>query len=181
MATSHRSSTFGLVLVFCCASFVAACGGGRHHAANGPHDVPNTTETRAAPANRTNANSGSVADERRDDARDKKKENATRWEKLGERIVDGRADKDMIPVGRDDGKFGDIQLKVEGSALELFDVVVTFGDGTTFSPGTRLAFANGATTRVIDLPGGKRVIKKVDFKYGNLPGGGRAQIELWAR
>jgi hypothetical protein len=34
---------------------------------------------------------------------------------------------------------------------------------------------------VIDLPGGARSIKKVEFRYGNLPGGGRAQLELWAR
>jgi hypothetical protein len=60
-------------------------------------------------------------------------------------------------------------------------VVVTFGDGTTFSPKTKLVFGQGATSRVIDLPGGKRTIKRVDFKYANLPGGGRAQIELWGR
>lgn len=34
---------------------------------------------------------------------------------------------------------------------------------------------------MIDLPGDKRVIKHVTFEYGNLPGGGRAQVELWAR
>jgi hypothetical protein len=32
---------------------------------------------------------------------------------------------------------------------------------------------------VIDLPGGARVIRRVEFRYGNLPGGGRARVELW--
>ena len=27
----------------------------------------------------------------------------------------------------------------------------------------------------------RRVIKKVELKYGNLAGGGRARVELWAR
>jgi hypothetical protein len=119
--------------------------------------------------------------ERRDDARDRKIEETTKWDKLGERVVNGGGDRDAIVVGRDDGKLAAIQLKVEHSALELDDVVVTFGDGTTFSPKTKLVFGQGATSRVIDLPGGKRTIKRVDFKYANLPGGGRAQIELWGR
>lgn len=63
----------------------------------------------------------------------------------------------------------------------MFDVLVTFGDGTTFSPPTRLLFRNGDISKIIDLPGDKRVIQKVDFKYGNLPGGGNAQVELWAK
>ena len=58
-------------------------------------------------------------------------------------------------------------------------MVVVFGDGTSFSPDTRLTFGQGSWSRDIDLPGGNRVIKRVEFRYGNLPGGGRAQLELW--
>jgi hypothetical protein len=90
-------------------------------------------------------------------------------------------DRDVIKVGRDDGRFSVIKLKAEHSALELFDVNVVFGDGTSFSPGTRLVFGQGSWSRTIDLPGGNRTIRRVEFRYGNLPGGGRAQLELWAR
>ena len=103
------------------------------------------------------------------------------WDKLGERMVDGKVDRDTIAVGRADGKFTRIQIIVEMSSLVMDDVVVTFGDGTTFSPATRLVFEQNTKSRVIDLPGGARVIRKVDFKYGNLPGGGRAQVELWGK
>jgi hypothetical protein len=119
--------------------------------------------------------------EQRDDRRDTRVDARSPWDKLGERWVDGRVDHDVIPVGRADGRFRKLQLVVEHSALELFDVEVVFGDGTRFSPGTRLTFGPGSTTRVIDLPGGDRVIRHVGFRYGNLPGGGRAQIELWGR
>ena len=118
--------------------------------------------------------------EHRDDLRDQQVEAMTGWDKLGERWVDGAADHDVIPVGRADGRFTTIRLKAEHSALELFDVVVTFGDGQQYSPGTRLVFGQGTWSRDIDLPGGARVIKRVDFRYGNLPGGGKAQLELWA-
>ncbi len=112
---------------------------------------------------------------------DKKVEDRTGWDKLGERMVDGKVDRDTIPVGRADGKFSRIMLVVEHSALEMFDVEVVFGDGSKFSPATRLVFDKNTTSRVIGLPGDKRVVKHVTFKYGNLPGGGRAQVELWAK
>jgi hypothetical protein len=49
------------------------------------------------------------------------------------------------------------------------------------APDTRLVFGEDSWSRIIDLPGAHRVIRKVEFKYKNLPGGGRAQIELWAK
>jgi hypothetical protein len=110
---------------------------------------------------------------------DRSTEVMTGWTKLGERWVDGKLDGDVIQVGRDDGRFRAVTIKVEHSALELYDVRIVFGDGTSFSPETRLVFRPETRSRVIDLPGGNRVIRRVEFKYANLPGGGRAQIELW--
>jgi hypothetical protein len=34
---------------------------------------------------------------------------------------------------------------------------------------------------VLDFPGGDRVIKYIDMKYANLPGGGKAKVEVWAK
>ena len=117
---------------------------------------------------------GPRAAERRDDRRDAAVDARSRWDKLGERWVNGRGDRDVIHVGRRDGRFRRIQVVVEHSSLEMFDIVVVFGDGSAFSPPSRMVFGPGATTRVIDLPGGARVIRRVEFRYGNLPGGGRA-------
>jgi hypothetical protein len=103
------------------------------------------------------------------------------WIKLGERSVDGVRDRDVIVVGAREGKYRRIMIVVEHSALEMFDVVVNFGDGTRFSPATRHVFSANTRSHVIDLPGGLRVIRSVEFRYGNLPGGGRAQAELWAQ
>ena len=127
------------------------------------------------------ASTAAADTERRDDRRDEVIAANSRWDKLGERWVTGAVDRDAIRVGRVDGRYRKIMLKVEHSALEMFDVVVTFGDGTKFSPTTRLVFGKDSRSRVIDLPGRARFVRFVEFKYGNLPAGGRAQIELWGR
>ncbi len=105
----------------------------------------------------------------------------TSWKKLGERSVDGKADKDVIQVGADDGFFTAIQIKVENSAIVMHEVKVVFVNGDVFEPKTKLVFSKDSSTQVIDLPGDKRVIKRVEFKYGNLPGGGKARVELWGK
>jgi len=117
----------------------------------------------------------------RGDRRDEHLEDMTGWQKLGEAWVNGGSDRDKIHVGRDDGRFRAIRLKAEHSALELYDLVITFGDGETFSPTTRVVFSEGQWSRVIDLPGRERVIRNIEFRYGNLPGGGKAQLEVWGR
>ena len=103
------------------------------------------------------------------------------WTKLGERWVDGTNDRDVISVGAREGRYRRIMVVVEHSALEMFDLVVTFEDGTHFSPATRHVFSANTRSHVIDLPGAQRTIRTVEFRYGNLPGGGRAQAELWAQ
>lgn len=103
------------------------------------------------------------------------------WERLGDREVNGTVDYDSIQVGASEGRFRKLRLVVEDSAIEMFGMTVHFGDGSTFSPETRLVFAADTRSHVIDLPGDARIIRRVDFKYGNLPGGGKAHVELWGR
>jgi len=104
---------------------------------------------------------------------------STGWMKLGEREVNGRVDHDKIDVGRYEGKFSKLTLYVEKSDLELLDFEITFGDGQKFHPEVRHVFKEGSRTRVIDLPGDDRVIKAINLTYKNLPGGGRAKVEVW--
>jgi hypothetical protein len=121
---------------------------------------------------------GPRAVERRDDRQDRRFDRHSAWDKLGERWVDGNLDRDVVAVARRE-RYQRIMLVVEHSAVELYDVVIVFGNGEVYSPGTRLIFGQGATSREIDLPGGGRHIQRVEFRYGNLPGGGRAQVEVW--
>ena len=102
---------------------------------------------------------------------------------LGEQKVNGRkADKDKIKVGRDEGKFSKLTIVVLDSDLQLIDFKVKFGRGKDWNPEIgEQYFREGTRTHVIDLPGDKRVIKEIDFKYKNLPGGGDAKVQVWGR
>jgi hypothetical protein len=102
------------------------------------------------------------------------------WQELGEVRVDGRVDRDSLVIGRDEGRFTSIQIRVEGSSLLMHDVKVVFGNGEVFEPRIRWVFDENSRSRVIDLPGNTRFIKRVDFNYSNLPGGGAARVALWA-
>lgn len=100
---------------------------------------------------------------------------------LGERTVNGGLDHDVIPVGRAGGAFHQILLVVERAPVEIFDLVITLGNGERYEPRTRLVFGRDTTSRSIDLPGDARFIKRVDFRYGNLVAGAHAKVELWGR
>jgi hypothetical protein len=124
---------------------------------------------------------GHRPEERRAAPREHRAEYRGDWNKLGERWVDGTHDRDVIPVGAREGAYRRIMIVVENSALEMHEVVVHFDDGSAFAPATRHVFAANTRSHVIDLPGSRRNIRSVEFRYGNLPGGGRAQAELWAQ
>ena len=67
------------------------------------------------------------------------------------------------------------------SDLEIIDFEIKFGNGERFQPELHHFFKEGARTRVIDFPGDERTIKFIDFRYRNLPGGGKAKVQVWAR
>jgi hypothetical protein len=105
-----------------------------------------------------------------------------RWQTLGRREVDFRRDHDRVEVGTRAGSFKQLNIRVEGAPIELYDMVVTFGNGRTFKPVLRHGFAEGSMSRVIDLPGERRSIKQVDFFYRSLGHRrGRATIMLSGR
>jgi hypothetical protein len=101
------------------------------------------------------------------------------WTPLGERTVDGSYDHDRIEVGRYEGKFSKLTVVVENSDLELIDLSIQFASGAPWHPAVSHYFRDGQRTRAIDFPGDERTIKYVDFKYRNLPGGGRAKVSVF--
>ena len=105
------------------------------------------------------------------------------YQYLGERWVHGNGHEVREGIGglKIDGAFTSIKLVVENAPVQIDDFWVTFGDGQEWRPGTRLVFGPDSTTREIPLPGGARVIRRVDFVFNNFPGDGHAKVELWGR
>jgi hypothetical protein len=105
----------------------------------------------------------------------------TGWTMLGAQDVAGRRDKDVFAVGKKFGTFDQLRVVVRDSDLEMADLVVAFENGDRFEPKVKHIFKEGARSRAIELPGANRYIKDVTVLYGNLPGGGRAHVEVWGR
>lgn len=104
------------------------------------------------------------------------------WELLGMRKVNYSLDRDEIIVTRAEGIFTALKVKVKKAPINMQKLVVTFGNGEVEELELRNNFAAGSESRVIDLPGNKRVIKKIVFWYDTKNIANRKGIvEVWGR
>lgn len=87
------------------------------------------------------------------------------WVLLGERTVSNKIDRDTIPVTIARGSFRSIQFRVKDQAIQMLRLVVHYGNGNPDKIETRSLIPAGGRSRIIDLKGGDRVIKKIDFWY----------------
>jgi hypothetical protein len=107
-------------------------------------------------------------------------DNARPWELLGVRKVNYGLDRDEIVVTRSEGLFTGIKIKVKGGAVNMHRLVVHYGNGEKDEFELRENFRAGSESRIIDLPGNKRVIRKVDFLYDTKDVAARkGVVELW--
>ena len=87
------------------------------------------------------------------------------WTLLGERHVTDRADHDTIAVTAARGDFKHLQIRVFKRPVQFHRVVVHFGNGADQTLELRDVIPAGGQSRVIDLEGGDRVIRSIDFWY----------------
>jgi hypothetical protein len=99
------------------------------------------------------------------------------WEAIGSRQVDFRADHDRLEAS---GKraYRRIMFEVDRGDLQMSNLKVTFANGETFAPDVRLNFDENTRTRAIDLPGALRDIRRIDFYYHSVRGGGDGKATI---
>ncbi len=106
----------------------------------------------------------------------------SKWEYLGKRTVNKTFDRDEIVVTGAKGTFNALKFKVKHRAITLYDMKVHYGNGSVEDIKIRLNIKAGGESRVIDLKGKNRIIKKVVFKYETKPiKGKKAVIHLAGR
>lgn len=88
-----------------------------------------------------------------------------KWEKLGVRTVNYKLDKDDIHVGAKEGRYTKLKVVVAGGSLNMHKMVVTYMNGQKEEIQLRHNFKKGSGSRIIDLKGNKRLIKKITFFY----------------
>jgi hypothetical protein len=84
------------------------------------------------------------------------------WAYLGEANVDDRADHDKIDVS-ERGAFRAIQLRVERGPIEFDRMLVHCRNGASIPVAIRRRIPARGETRVIDLPGNRRIIESVEL------------------
>jgi hypothetical protein len=87
------------------------------------------------------------------------------WEELGCQKVGIKTDHDSIKVGRSEGRFSAIQLRVRGNDVELLDLKVIYDRGRPDDIRVRSKIRDGGETRPLDLRGERRVIDRIDLTY----------------
>lgn len=104
-----------------------------------------------------------------------------RWEHLGSRAVTDRMDHDTIVVTAGEGKFTALQLRVKNVGVQFRSMKIHFGNGETQEVELREVIRAGGSSRVIDVRGGDRVIKSVEFWYDSQSKGRQGTVRLFGR
>ncbi len=103
------------------------------------------------------------------------------WNLIGEKKVSFLVDRDVIQVKGNDN-YRQIKLKVKDGPVHILDMDVHFENGDKFDVAVKQKFANGGESRVIDLPGGSRNIKKIEFWYETRGfSKGRGRVQVWGK
>jgi hypothetical protein len=87
------------------------------------------------------------------------------WEKLGKVTATHSADHDKIKVeGRNDD-VRKLKFRVSDSPLNMHRIIVTYDNGGAERLEVRQNIPKGGETRDIDLQGGQRSIRTIEFWY----------------
>ena len=107
--------------------------------------------------------------------------NYQQWKFIGDKKVNFLIDRDVIHVTGNDN-FSQVKLKVTDGPVHILDMDIYFENGDKFDVSIRNRIPKGGESRVIDLPGGSRSIKQIEFWYetkGFLKGRGR--VAVWGK
>lgn len=124
---------------------------------------------------------GDASAQRRDRDRDRDRGgDRAEWELLGSQTVGFRVDRDVIQVGRREGRFTRIALEARGNDIFVMDLKVVFLNNEVQDIPVRAQIRRGDRTRPLDLSGGERGIRQIEIVYRARPGfGGRAVLNVY--
>ena len=102
------------------------------------------------------------------------------WHKIGEKTVDLTMDKDEIMVMGAD-RFSSLKFKVKDEPIELASLEIFFEAGDKEVVAMNTTLNANTESRVIDIKGGERELKKIVFHYKTLQNAKnkKAHVEIW--
>ena len=110
------------------------------------------------------------------------KDNATQqWVLIGEKKVSFLIDHDVIQATGNDN-YSRLKVKVKDGPVHIIDMDVHFDNGDKFDVALKQRISKGGESRVIDLPGGSRNVKKIEFWYETKGfRKGRGTVQVWGQ
>ncbi len=102
------------------------------------------------------------------------------WRFIADKIVAFGVDHDVIVTGNTNDDFRKLKLRVTDGPLKMYDMKVYFDNGSVQDVSIRALIRQGGESRVIDLDGGLRHIKRIEFWYETKGfRKGRARVAVW--
>ncbi|HMS67413.1 MAG: hypothetical protein IPL23_11915 [Saprospiraceae bacterium] len=87
-----------------------------------------------------------------------------KWVVIGQKEASYGKDRDILKV-RGNDVFKAIKIKVVDSGLDMTDFDIVFENGERMNVAIQKNFHQGEESRVIDLPGNRRRIDRLEFLY----------------
>ncbi len=105
---------------------------------------------------------------------------AAAWELLGLRTVTRGVDHDTIRVVGND-RHKQFRMCVRFAGVQVRDIDIRFANGGHQDVAVRRFFAPGTCTRVVDLKGNRRNIRRIDVTYRRINSNRFPIVTFWAR
>ena len=104
---------------------------------------------------------------------------ANQWVQLGEQTVGHSADRDIVYVGGEEGRYEALRFRVFGNRVAFAEARVFYGNGSSEVLNVQEHVQSGEATRAYDLEGRHRVINRIEFLYqSEIPWAGRATVQV---
>lgn len=111
-------------------------------------------------------------------------QNATRadWRFIADRWINFGLDHDAIHFGDLKDDFRQIKIRVTDAPLKIYDMKIHFDNGDVQDVSLKTQFRQGEESRVIDLNGGLRHLRKIEFWYETKGvRKGKSRIAVWGK
>ena len=102
------------------------------------------------------------------------------WELLGTRTVTDKTDHDSVAAAGQ-GTFRSLKITVQGRAVQFRDVKIHFANGDVQDVALRTVIPAGGESRVIDIEGHDRVVRRVELWYDAQSLGKRATVKVYGK
>ena len=104
------------------------------------------------------------------------------WRFIADKWVNYGLDRDVILFGDLKDDFRQLKIRVTDAPLKIYDMKIHFDNGDVQDVALKLLFRQGDESRVIDLNGGLRHLRKIEFWYETKGvRKGKARVAVWGK